>query len=752
MFKRCNKLLVSIVFVLTLLISTDVISIPTSAEQVMTGVSQVVGGRDSAYAIKTNGTLWATGINDCGQFGDGTTNSTSTWKQILTSVSQVAAGCGTTYALRTDGTLWATGYDYDGEMGDNYASFPETYTWKQVLTNVSRVAAGQDAAYAVKTDGTLWATGDNYHGQLGDGTTTETGTWEQVLTNVSQVSSNPFGFSAYAIETDGTLWATGYNDDGQLGDGTTTDAHTWEQVLSNIAQVVEDNGYDCSTFAIDSNGGLWVTGANESGEFGVSGYGAASSDMWKQTLYDSVKQVGAGWNSSYIIKTDGTLWAAGTDGYSQLGDGNSFGKYSYNQVFSNVAQVAAGTDYSSYAIKTDGTLWAVGNNNYGQLGDGTTTNVSAWEVTPPTITATETTSGWHKSAIINVSASDMGSGLQYIKNPNGTTTTNTSETYTVNSNGTYTFTAYDNDNNQNTASVTVTNIDSTAPTISATPSTTAWTNGAMSINVSASDSGSGLTSIKNPDDTTTSSGAETYPVSSNGTYTFIATDNAGNSSSSTVTISNIDSTPPTGSYNLSTTNWTTGNVTINVTATDTQSGVKSITLPNGTVVNSNTCSYTATNNGTYNFTLTDNAGNTCTYPVTVANIDRSVSVSYTSGAAYTVDPNNTGSPFSAEDITLTNNNTHVGAQVTLQSLASALSGTNCFTLGVQVEETATGNTTWSEIDNKSVQLPGGASTVLGVLSPGGTGHIKLVGQLGSLRWPSAESDTGSVQMLFTAVS
>ncbi|MFT9056645.1 MAG: hypothetical protein ABF449_08465 [Ethanoligenens sp.] len=119
-------------------------------------------------------------------------------------------------------------------------------------------------------------------------------------------------------------------------------------------------------------------------------------------------------------------------------------------------------------------------------------------------------------------------------------------------------------------------------------------------------------------------------------------------------------------------------------------------------------------------------------------------MSYTSGVTYSVDPNNLSTPFAAQDITLSNSNTHVGAKVTLQSLASSLTGTNGFTLGAQVEEAASGNTTWSEIDNKCVQLAGGASTVLGVLSPGGTGHIKLVGQLGSRRWPSTEADNGNM--------
>lgn len=248
-----------------------------------------------------------------------------------------------------------------------------------------------------------------------------------------------------------------------------------------------------------------------------------------------------------------------------------------------------------------------------------------------------------------------------------------------------------------------------------------------------------------------------FTVAQNGLLTVWAKTDDGQEQTRTYTVNNYDqyagdATPPTGSYNLSTSSWTTDNVTINVTATDTQSGVKSITEPDGTVANGNTCSYTVSNNGTYNFTLTDNAGNTCSYPVTVSNIDRSVNVSYTSSASYAVDPNNIGSAMAGGEITLVNNNTHIGAQVTLQSLVSALSGTNGFTLGAQVEETASGNTTWSEIDNRSVQLAGGGSTVLGILSPGGTGHIKLISQLGSRRWPTTCTDTGNMQLAFTATS
>ena len=83
-----------------------------------------------------------------------------------------------------------------------------------------------------------------------------------------------------------------------------------------------------------------------------------------------------------------------------------------------------------------------------------------------------------------------------------------------------------------------------------------------------------------------------------------------------------DTTPPDATHTINPSSWTSGNVTISITATDSQSGLKSITLPNGQVVTSATTSYTATNNGDYKFVLADNVGNSRNYIVNISNIDR----------------------------------------------------------------------------------------------------------------------------------
>ena len=83
-------------------------------------------------------------------------------------------------------------------------------------------------------------------------------------------------------------------------------------------------------------------------------------------------------NSSFAIKTDGTLWSWGWNAYGQLGLGNTTNYSSPKQVgaLTTWSKSAAG-GYETFAIKTDGTLWAWGKNTYGQLGLGNTTNYSS---------------------------------------------------------------------------------------------------------------------------------------------------------------------------------------------------------------------------------------------------------------------------------------------------------------------------------------------------------------------------------------
>ena len=86
--------------------------------------------------------------------------------------------------------------------------------------------------------------------------------------------------------------------------------------------------------------------------------------------------IGAGFRTSFGIKTNGTLWAWGWNEDGQLGIGGVDSNIHYipTQVGTATNWVSVdGGDIHTVALRSDGSLWSWGNNDYGQLGNGTTT-------------------------------------------------------------------------------------------------------------------------------------------------------------------------------------------------------------------------------------------------------------------------------------------------------------------------------------------------------------------------------------------
>jgi hypothetical protein len=325
------------------------------------------------------GNTFGWGQNIYGQIGNNNTTSPilnpvppftggANWKQVACKYH--------TAAIKTDGTLWTWGRNIYGQLGDNTA----TQRWTPVTTfaggtNWKQVACGTSHTAAIKTDGTLWTWGYNLTRQLGDNTGTTRSTpvttfgggtnWKQVACGNEHTS---------AIKTNGTLWSWGNNVYGQLGLNNTTSPISsptqiygggtdWKQVSCGYAH----------TAAIKTDGTLWCWGSNG---YRQSGYFdnlevPSLSIPWSVGGTDW-KQVACGFYHTAAIKTDGTLWSWGRNDNGQLGINNTLAQFIVQEFFggTNWKQVAGGQFYTA-AIKTDGTLWTWGNNDAGQLGDNT---------------------------------------------------------------------------------------------------------------------------------------------------------------------------------------------------------------------------------------------------------------------------------------------------------------------------------------------------------------------------------------------
>ncbi len=344
--------------------------------------STVSAGFNHSVAIKTNGTLWAWGNNGDGQLGDGTNTDKNTPVQIGTNTNwtQISSAAYFTVALKADGTLWTWGNNSSGQLGDG--TNVERYTPMQIGfgTNWSKITTGIGHVIALKTDGTLWSWGLNLFGQLGDGTTIDKSAPTQIGTETNWVEISANGYQTITIKNDGAILSWGKNDIGQLGNGTTTNRNTPTTIGVCLATNCW-NKIECGTkhsLAIKNDGSIYAWGYGDFGNLGTGNPAVNRNVPNRVGIDNDWMEISAGDEHSLGIKTNGTIWSWGHNLNYVLGYGpiNSV-EYTPRQIGTetNWSKVSAGNGYTM-AIKSNGTLWGWGNNGYGQLGNGTINTVN----------------------------------------------------------------------------------------------------------------------------------------------------------------------------------------------------------------------------------------------------------------------------------------------------------------------------------------------------------------------------------------
>ena len=176
------------------------------AEQIpgLTNVIGVTTGVNVTYALHADGTVSGWGAEDGGALGNGVLSGTATTPVLiptLTHISQVAVGFGDDYALRSDGTILAWGVNGAGELGVGGTQYVTNPTLVTGITDADAIAETYHASFAVLADGTERAWGSNVDGSVGDGTKTDRATPVAVpgLTKVVGLGLAPAGSTSYAL-------------------------------------------------------------------------------------------------------------------------------------------------------------------------------------------------------------------------------------------------------------------------------------------------------------------------------------------------------------------------------------------------------------------------------------------------------------------------------------------------------------------------------------------------------------------------
>lgn len=267
----------------------------------------------------------------------------------------------------------------------------------------------------------LWGWGINGFGELGNHASVDS---DRPLLNsgfpagtlVTEVAAGDafgnVGSQSFALDRNHGVWGWGYNQFGQVGDGNASaNANVYGPVhvcaagqtapcrQFFVATAIAAGGFH--SLGIDNSGRVWGWGYNAFGQLGTTGlysavpvWNAALSAQLSTVGGGPIKAIAAGGNHSLALDSFGNVWAWGSNGYGQLGNGLAGSypvDYAPNIAYrigsfpagNTITALAAGGSHS-LALDSDGNVWAWGRNENGQLGLGSfTTTVN----TPRKLTA-----------------------------------------------------------------------------------------------------------------------------------------------------------------------------------------------------------------------------------------------------------------------------------------------------------------------------------------------------------------------------
>jgi alpha-tubulin suppressor-like RCC1 family protein/regulation of enolase protein 1 (concanavalin A-like superfamily) len=357
--------------------------------------ADIATGVYHSMALCGDGRVWTWGENVYGELGNGSITpfgepASSIPRPLPVSgitgnVAAIGAGRTRSFVIDQSGRIWAWGLNAYGVLGQEVPpdqTLPAILTTAQDGTEIKDVKAvaclGNSASLALKTNGSVWACGYNGSGGLGDGSYRDASQLVQVSTlqNITQIAA---GYqSALALDGNGAIWQWGeiQNDPYVSANAPFRVKNATGTMLSGFQGIAISQTH---ALAIDANHQVWAWGDNIYGQLGTGTTatyaGAVQVYADSQTPLGDVTEVATGWSFSLARKTDGTVWAWGSNVYKSLGSGST----TYNPVYrpvkvalnANAVSISAG-EHHALALDDQGRVWAWGDNTYGQLGNATT--------------------------------------------------------------------------------------------------------------------------------------------------------------------------------------------------------------------------------------------------------------------------------------------------------------------------------------------------------------------------------------------
>ncbi len=312
----------------------------------LTNVRKISAGAHNVVAMTVEGEVYAWGINDAGQLGQGDVNNRLYATKVkgideneyIENIIDIACGGDVVALLDKTGSTYGIGsnfYQSINEIGTGNKTYPTKVT---NMDNVIQVTSSYNAIGVLKQSGEAWIKGQNNYGSFGNGTIANwptPGGLYRIGTDINEFKL--LAYCGYILKEDGTLWSSGLNNYGQLGVGDTTDRTTYTQVVFENKEPVKAKliaGQGRNLQFIGEDGKVYVTGHNEFGQVSNgtntnASYPTPMKNADGTEVTDAVLLISGicAWDSKPrnmgIIRKDGTVWISGDNTYGQIGNGTN---------------------------------------------------------------------------------------------------------------------------------------------------------------------------------------------------------------------------------------------------------------------------------------------------------------------------------------------------------------------------------------------------------------------------------------------
>jgi len=323
------------------------------------------GGR-SLYYIDMDNNLYATGFNNCGQLGVGSTTMMTVWNYIKgtggantdlsNNVLTISSATTTLQIVTLSGALYISGlypwiksaastFTNAGSLDElvstsstNYVTSPTlcvsgtkvTDVYSYIISYIGASTNNYVACFCVSggqytyLPSSLSSFGGSYFGKNGTATTITP------ITTTNEIITQQASFSL--IDSTGSIWVIGNNTYGTTNVTLINGNYKVTPTTSFGSPVIQVTNTSRGNLVLLQNGDIWAFGYNQYGELGTTvstdtsspvGSGAGVKLTFAGIGKNTIIFIASGLHHSLFVTSAGAVYSCGLNNYGQLGQGNT---------------------------------------------------------------------------------------------------------------------------------------------------------------------------------------------------------------------------------------------------------------------------------------------------------------------------------------------------------------------------------------------------------------------------------------------